>query len=142
MRPPLSASVSSHCAWTLKPELRNGMAAKGRKERKAKLLVRTRTGLKFFHLHPCSARLLCVLCALWRLNFGVRVKSRSENDEGCGHPRRRPQPLTPALPMSRVAQPSRLRVRAASRRLPPLNGAGRPGNPQAGTPAPQWRFKG
>ena len=73
MKPLLSASVSSRCAWTIKPELRNGMAAKGRKERKAKLLVRTRTGLKFSRLYPFSARPLCVFCALSRVNdFGAR----------------------------------------------------------------------
>lgn len=47
-----------------------------------------------------------------------------------------------ALSMNRVAQPSRLRVYAASRRVHHFNRAGRPGNPQAGTPAPQLRFKG
>src|SRR6266496_4174001 len=47
------------------------------------------------------------------------------------------------LPMNRVTQPSRLRVRAASRRAKE-HGAGRPVNSQAGTPALrlQPRFRG
>jgi hypothetical protein len=43
--------------------------------------------------------------------------------------------------MNRVAQPSRLRVHAASRRAHSLNRAGRPANPQAKTPAPQGQFE-
>src|SRR2546422_7100372 len=52
-------------------------------------------------------------------------------------------PLTLFLPMNRVAQPSRLRVRAASRRSEE-HGAGRPVNSQARTPAlqAQSRFRG
>src|SRR5207247_5123369 len=47
------------------------------------------------------------------------------------------------LSMNHVAQPSRLRVRAASRRAKE-HGAGRPANSQAGTPALQLqpRFRG
>ena len=54
------------------------MAAKGRKERKEKLLAGKRTGGKFFHIDPFSARLLCVLCALSRLNFGSGFKPNAE----------------------------------------------------------------
>ena len=50
------------------------MATKGRKERKAKRLAGIRTGSELPRFHPPSARLLCVLCALSWLNFGVRTE--------------------------------------------------------------------
>ncbi len=51
------------------------MAAKGRKERKAKILEGKEFRQKFFQPHPSPSLLLCVLCALSRLNFGVRVEA-------------------------------------------------------------------
>lgn len=66
----------------LKPELRNGFAAKGRKERKAKADSGNSVGEVLFESYSTFVPFLCVLCAISRLNFGVRAKQEGFRN-GC-----------------------------------------------------------
>ena len=74
----LALKLTEEINWDFRcppPERRNGIAAKGHKERKARLLAGEPTELQFSRCHPSLARLLCVLCALSRLNFGIRAEA-------------------------------------------------------------------